>query len=274
MDKEPLLTVCVLGLCLVVAAVGAPLVDARPAHEIPVVTATGNVSEPTASGWTDVPAAEVPLTSAPSSVPNADDTSIEAVHVQAARDESHLYLRVQWHDATRDTAVNSTRGFADAAAVQFPVDSSSRPPIAMGAPDNRVNLWYWNGGAGGGELLAGGAGSTTPMRDSAVDMRAVHRGTGANATWTVLYERDLGAEGTNRTTVPDDRTLDVAFAVWNGSNDERAGRKAVSEWHYFPLGGGPDGPPYETMLWTVAGIAMVTVVAVTAYGIRHSGGRD
>ncbi|MDS0261228.1 ethylbenzene dehydrogenase-related protein [Haloarcula sp. S1CR25-12] len=268
--------VSVAGLALLVAlsAVGAPLAGARPAHEIPVATATGNLSGPTAEGWSDVPSSTVPLTSAPSSVPNANDTTVERLHVQAARGDGRLYLRLRWRDATRDTAADGPRTFSDSVAVQFPVDTASRPPIAMGAPDNRANVWYWDGAAGGQELLAGGAGSTTAFPNASVSTAAVHRGSGANATWTVVYEREVGVTDTNRTTVPDDRNLDVAFAVWNGSNGERAGQKAVSEWHYFPFGGGPPGPPYEVLLWAVAGIAVVVVLSVTAYGVRHSGGPD
>lgn len=263
-----------LAALVVCSALAAPLAGARPAHEIPVTSASGNLSGPTADGWTDVPASTVPLTSAPSSVPNASDTTVERLHAQAARGDGKLYLRLQWHDATRDVAADSPRNFSDSVAVQFPVNTSARPPIAMGAPDNRVNLWYWDGAGGGEELLAGGAGSTTGFDNASMNTTAVHRGTGENATWTVVYERDLNATGDNRTTVPDDRDLDVAFAVWNGSNNERSGQKAVSEWHYFPFGAGPAGPPYEALLWSVAGIAIVAVLSVTAYGVRHSGGPD
>ena len=64
----------------------------------------------------------------------------------------------------------------------------------------------------------------------------------------------------------------MAFAVWNGSNAERAGRKSVSEWYYFPMSGGPGGPPYQTLLWTVAGLAVVAVTAVTAFGVYRARG--
>jgi complex iron-sulfur molybdoenzyme family reductase subunit gamma len=268
----PALTIAALAILIALSAVLAPTADARPAHEIPVAPATGNLSAPTGGGWADVPASTVPLTSAPSSVPNADDTSIDRVMVQAARGDGTLYLRLQYHDATRDVNTSSPRSFADAAAVQFPVNTSSRPPIAMGGQDNPVNVWYWEGSVGGQELLAGGAGTTTGFGEQTMSAQAVHRGSGSNATWTVLYQRDLTVAGDNRTSVPEERDLDVAFAVWNGSNGERSGQKSISEWHYFPFGEGPSGPPYETLLWSIAGIAIVAVIAVTAYGVRRTGG--
>jgi complex iron-sulfur molybdoenzyme family reductase subunit gamma len=244
----PVFTVAALAVLIALSAVLAPAADARPAHEIPVAPATGNVSHPTGGGWASVPSSTVPLTSAPSSVPNADDTSIEQVRVQAARGDDTLYLRLQYHDATRDVNTSSPRTFADAAAVQFPVNTSARPPIAMGSTDNPVNVWYWEGTSGSQELMAGGAGTTTEFRDQTVSTQAIHRGSGADATWTVLYERDLDATGENRTTVPAERDLDVAFAVWNGSNGEGSDQKAISGWHYLPFGEGPSGPPYETLL--------------------------
>ncbi|WP_336339368.1 ethylbenzene dehydrogenase-related protein [Haloarcula brevis] len=271
--RRTLALTAVLSALLVVSTVAAPMASARPAHEIPVAeVAAADLAQPNAEGWTAVPASDVPLSSAPSSVPNADDTSVETVDVQAARTDQRLYVRLQWQDATRDVNANGTRAFADAVAVQFPANTSSRPPIAMGGPDNRVNVWYWSGATGTQELLAGGAGSTTAFESPTVAANASHAGTGGNATWTVVYSRPLDASGQNRTDLRTDGDLDVAFAVWNGSNAERSGQKAVSEWHYYPFGGGPQGPPYETLLWTVAGVAIVAVVGVTSFGIYRTRG--
>lgn len=263
----------VLATLVLVSSVAAPLASARPAHEIPVTeTASADLSQPTAAGWDDVPASDVALASAPSGVPNADDTTVETVHVQAARTDQRLFVRLEWDDATRDVSADDPRAFADSAAVQFPVNASARPPIAMGGPGNTVNVWYWSGATGSQELLAGGAGSTTAFPNPAIETNASHAGSGGNATWAVVYSRPLNATGENRTALRADGDLDVAFAVWNGSNGERAGQKAVSEWHYFPFGPGPQGPPYETLLWTVAGVAIVAVVGVTSFGIYRTRG--
>ncbi|MFD1596432.1 ethylbenzene dehydrogenase-related protein, partial [Haloplanus litoreus] len=245
--------------------------DARPAHEIPVSTLPdAALAGPDASGWSQVPAADVALSSAPSDVPDAADTSIERIHVQAARSGDVFHVRLQWDDPTRNVSVDSPRTFADAVAVQFPVDTSSRPPIAMGGADNRVNVWYWSGNGATQELLAGGAGTTTTFPAPTIDANATY----ANGTWTVVYSRELTTESANRTTLDSDDRLDVAFAVWDGGNAERSGRKAVSEWHYFPTGDGPAGPPYQALLWTVAGVAIVAVVGVTAFGVLRTRGGD
>lgn len=268
-----LATAALVGVLVLSATLSVPLADARPAHEIPVSDdPAATLDGPNAAGWEEVPAADVPLASAPSSVPNAGDTSVDRIHVQAARSDGELHLRLRWEDPTRNTSAASPRAFADAVAVQFPADTSSRPPIAMGGADNRVNVWYWSADAGTQEVLAGGAGSTTPFESPTVDANATYE----DGTWTVVYDRELAVEGENRTDLDtDDDSLDVAFAVWDGGNGERSGQKAVSEWYYFPTGEGEGGPPYQTLLWTVAGIAVVAVVAVTAFGVlRAQGGSD
>ncbi|MFC7020675.1 MULTISPECIES: ethylbenzene dehydrogenase-related protein [Haloarcula] len=264
--------VCIAAL-VVLTSVATPFASARPAHEIPFSEVQGSgLASPTADGWDGVPSSDVALGSAPSSVPNADDTTVETVHVQAARSDERLFVRLQWHDATRDVGADSMRRFNDAVAVQFPVNTSARPPIAMGGQRNMVNVWYWSSDTGTQELLAGGPGSTTAFPDPAVSANATYHGSGANATWTVVYVRDLEAAGENRTTLETEGDLDVAFAVWNGSNAERAGQKSVSEWHYFPSESRSAGPPFEALLWSVAGVAVVAVVAVTAFGVARARG--
>ncbi|WP_251330505.1 ethylbenzene dehydrogenase-related protein [Haloplanus pelagicus] len=266
-----LLVAALVGALVVSATVAVPSADARPAHEIPVSTMPeADLSTPSAPDWSRVPAADVPLASAPSGVPNAGDTSIDRVHVQAARSGEQFHVRLQWSDPTRNVTAGSPRAFPDAAAIQFPVDTSSRPPIAMGGRDNRVNVWYWAGNGATQELLAGGAGSTTTFQSPTVDANATY----TNGTWTVVYTRDVTGASENRTTLDDDDRLDVAVAVWNGGNGERAGRKAVSEWHYFPTGEGAEGAPYQTLLWTVAGVAIVAVIGVTAFGVLRTHGGD
>jgi complex iron-sulfur molybdoenzyme family reductase subunit gamma len=55
---------------------------------------------------------------------------------------------------------------------------------------------------------------------------------------------------------------------------ERSGRKGASDWYYLALGPGPQGPPYEAILWAVAGIGIVATTLVTIEGIRRTRGGD
>jgi complex iron-sulfur molybdoenzyme family reductase subunit gamma len=260
--------VAIAAVAVVVAAAAAPAAVARPANQIPVsdVTPDEDPGRPTGAAWDHVPAVEVPLSSAPSGLVNASDTSVASVRVQAARTDERFFLRLSWADATADRNVTGPRRFVDAAAVQLPVNTTTRPPISMGNTRKPVNVWYWRGDGRTEELLAGGPGSTTAVGTPAVNATARH----ADGRWTVVFSRRTAAEAANRTSLAVDRDVDVAFAVWNGSRMERSGRKAVSEWYHFPLGPGPQGPPYESILWTVAGLAIAGVTVVTAKAVRAS----
>ncbi|WP_148414536.1 ethylbenzene dehydrogenase-related protein [Haloferax sp. KTX1] len=260
--------VAVVALLLAAAVAGPAAVSARPANEIPVgsVAADDRPQRPTSEAWDTVPSVTVPLTSAPSGVPNASDTSVESVRVQSARTDERLYLRLSWADGTADRNATGPRSFLDAAAVQVPVNTSVRPPISMGSTRNLVNVWYWSADGESEELLAGGPGSTTEFERTAVETAASHD----DGRWTVVMSRPLDSDAANRTSFAVDNDVDVAFAVWNGSEMERSGRKSVSDWYHFPFGPGPQGPPYESILWAVAGLAIVGVALVTIEAVRKN----
>ncbi|WP_440991612.1 ethylbenzene dehydrogenase-related protein [Haloarchaeobius baliensis] len=271
MRRSDLALVCLLGLAVVATTAVAPtFVEARPAYEIPVHYTVDDDSVEGADGeaWDRAPAATVPLSSAGANVPGGDDTSVTEASVAVVRTEETLHVRVSWADPSRNVSNEEIRSFADAVAVQFPANASNRPPIAMGSTDNPVNVWYWSGANASEELLAGGPGTTTQFPDSTMTTNATYR----DGRWTVTFSRALDGTSANRTTVPTDEDLDVAIAVWNGGNMERSGQKAASEWYYLALGPGPAGPPYEAILWTVAGIGIVVTTLVTIEGVRRTRG--
>jgi complex iron-sulfur molybdoenzyme family reductase subunit gamma len=138
----------------------------------------------------------------------------------------------------------------------------------MGATDDRVNVWYWNAADGTESLLAGGAGSTTEIPESTVETSATHTGD----RWSVVFTRSLSSDRANVTDIDPDEDVNAAFAVWEGSNEERSGQKAASEWYYLSLGPSEGATPYETVLWAVAGIAVVFTTLVTVEGIRRTRG--
>ncbi|WP_458207804.1 ethylbenzene dehydrogenase-related protein [Haladaptatus sp. NG-SE-30] len=260
--------VSVLAICLVLVSATVPtLIQGRPANQIPVEKVQGDsLSNPTADNWDEVPQVTVPLSNAPSSVPNANDTSVDEMQVQAARTDAKLYLRLTWKDGTNDSDTLGPRRFADAAAVQFPVNTSERPAISMGSTRNQVNVWYWGANVGTQELFAGGPSTTTSFDNTSVETAKTYQ----NGSWTLVLERDLRTNQVNRTEFTTRENVDVAFGVWNGSNMERSGRKGVSEWHHLALGPEPSGAPFETILWTIAGLAIVVVALVTVSAVRRT----
>jgi DMSO reductase family type II enzyme heme b subunit len=271
MKRSELAIAGVLGIVLLASVAVVPqFVDARPAYEIPVyeTESAETLDETDGVAWTRTPSSTVPLSSAGAGVPAAGDTTVDRVNVEAARTDERLYLRLTWSDSTKDIATDRVRAFADAVAVQIPANATNRPPIAMGGPENTVNVWYWAGDNTTEELLAGGPGSTTPFDESAIETNATH----TDGKWRVVYSRPLETDGEFRTSIPTDADMDIALAVWNGSNMERSGQKATSEWYYLALGPGPKGPPYEVIMWGVAGLGIVITTLLTIVGIRRTGG--
>ncbi len=269
-DRKTIITVALLSIALVVGAVGVPTVaTGRPANQIPVEHMPGEanaLSSPTGGTWSDVEAVTVPLSSAPSGLPNANDVATGSVDVKAARTDSTMYVRLQWADDSENTTAGSPTDFADAVAMQMPQETGSHPAIALGSQQNPVNVWYWNAEEGTEEIMAGGPGSITSMNEASVQTSAQYQ----DGEWTVVFARDLTVEGEQRTQIEMQNDVDAAFAVWDGGNDERSGRHAVSNWFHYPLGPQPTGPPFQTLLWAVAGIVIVAIVLVTVVAVRRT----
>ena len=77
-------------------------------------------------------------------------------------------------------------------------------------------------------LIAGGFGTLTSLPPD--DQPVQGYGTYANGQWRVIFTRDL------KTARPDDaqfeagKAYSMAFAAWDGANNERNGQKSVSQW--------------------------------------------
>lgn len=263
-----LASVVAVALVLLVALSGPALGSAMGVNQLPIAEMSDDdgLEDPDAAAWEEVESKTVVLSSADSGLPGAADTSVGLADVETAYTDDQIYLRVTWEDTAPAEEVTDPREFPDAVAVQFPLEQSAEPAIAMGSEQEPVNVWYWTADGETEELYAGGMGSTTEMEDTAVSTEATHTGD----EWRVVFTRELSAEGRQRTDIATDQRLNVAFAVFDGTNQERAGVKAASEWHHYPLD--PEAGPsaMEQVLWTVAGLAIVAVLVMTAYGMRNA----
>ncbi|WP_144926524.1 ethylbenzene dehydrogenase-related protein [Halorubrum salsamenti] len=270
MKRNELLLVGVLATLIAGAAVLLPpIAEAQTESGVPVeyVDNTNGLETPTGSGWEEIQTATLPLSSAGADVPSANDVTVEQIQVKAVRTNSQIRIRMSWTDPTRDMSESSVREFDDNVAIQLPADGEEEPPIAMGSPENPVNIWYWSGSGNSEELLAGGPGTTTPVNESTLRTEQAYE----NGRWHVMFTRPLDPRGDARTTIPREATdLNIAFAVWNGSNMEVAGQKSASQWHRLAVSSGP--PPYERFLWVVAGVMIVVTTLLTIEGIRRTGG--
>jgi dimethylsulfide dehydrogenase subunit gamma/complex iron-sulfur molybdoenzyme family reductase subunit gamma len=141
------------------------------------------------------------------------------LQVRGLRAEGNLYLRLEWSDATRDASRSpgTGTGFSDAAAVMVPHEwkGSAFPSLQMGDRLNPVRLYFWTAVAGAEEMTA--TGRTTP---APTGKKVRHHARHGDGKWVVVLEIPDRPEG-----------WPVAFAVWDGHNQDRDGRKAFSLWY-------------------------------------------
>ncbi|HVO64338.1 MAG TPA: ethylbenzene dehydrogenase-related protein [Terriglobales bacterium] len=189
------------------------------------------------AAWVQIPAKRIGLNRTPplfeTDEPAAQE--ISTADVRIARTAGKLVVQLSWRDATQDTATlaqvpntppetrfrkvqtDADDRFFDAAAVMFPARSGSdamAPSLQMGDAEHPVEIYYWNAARGPMLMEAQGRG-TTRRTGHTFPAAAAYQ----NGQWTVTFELPELSAGTP-----------MAFAVWNGSQKDRDGRKYFSVW--------------------------------------------
>ena len=222
-------------VAIVAVAAGLLVPAMAMAQEGPVMlkaTQTAGKIEPMAvdaPSWKTVPAREIVLDTAPS-VHEAisGEAAIKRIKVQVARNEDGIFFRLQWKDKTAETKLRKLDGFLDGVAIQFAVDRDRATSPIMGGEGKRVNIWHWSAAANKAQnLSADGFGTLTVLAMQDVTATGKYR----NGTWTVIFHRPLKSTETQAVNLEGTGECPVAFAVWDGANQERDGLKAVNaEW--------------------------------------------
>lgn len=174
---------------------------------------------PASAAWTDLPGESVSLTPiALDAQPNdyiktswADraygKTTAALATLQQAGET--VYIRLEWQD---DAQPNGE--FADAAGVLL---GSSDAIGTLGSEEQPLKIWYWADGRSEPlSLTSKGPGVFSPTGEDVLSASAVP----ADGRWAVVIAGPLAALASNQ----------LGVVIWNGSNDERAGLAAVSDW--------------------------------------------
>jgi DMSO reductase family type II enzyme heme b subunit len=61
------------------------------------------------------------------------------------------------------------------------------------------------------------------------------RGVWSDGFWSVLFHRDLKSRDAEDVSLVTGQAVPVAFAIWNGAQRDRNGRKVVSNWFRLTL---------------------------------------
>lgn len=193
----------------------------------------------TAAGWQTVPSEAVELVPAPLEMQpngfiqaqyrNHEYGKTPMIEAQSVHDGANVAVRLRW---PAEKPFNGGReGFPDGAAIAFPV--KGEPALwTMGTEDEPVQFIQWRALKNEvRSVVAWGIGSSLPGTGVG---EAVTAGW-SQGHWTIVMLRTL-AGGPEAATLEPGASTRIGFAVWNGSNDERAGLKAVAiDWIPFDL---------------------------------------
>ncbi len=196
--------------------------------------------DPAAPAWQSTPVQRIALNRTPPLYDTEPPASLEIsfVEVRTLRTANKLFVHLSWRDASADYAdlpavpdtppeqrflKEHTLGperFFDAAAVMFPKDAPGgvvSPSLQMGDAQDPVLIYYWNAARGAMRMEAAGRGTTRRTGES-FSARAVY----VSGAWQVVMELPALPPATP-----------IAFAIWNGSQLDRDGRKYFSVWHWL-----------------------------------------
>ncbi len=219
-----------LGAAVTLTATLPLLAHAAPAPKTIQVLSAGSVdaSTPDAAVWQKAPVTQVALQPAfpghPSIVGIPAMTQISA---QAVRSGNQLFVKLAWSDATVNATIKDTGQFMDGAAVQFPINGKAVTTPFMGDPNNAVNVWHWRADGRTQNLIAKGLGTGTHVPFEGLRSASVRTDSG----WAVVLARPLKVKADEGANLQNRKLMPIAFAAWDGANQERDGLKAVTlEW--------------------------------------------
>jgi len=233
-NREGFLFAIVLALTAMAGAQAGKVPAGQTLTAMPL-SAPAEVLLKDSAGWDQVPDHRISLNRTPPLYDTDEPASLEipVLDVRLARAGGKVLVQMSWADPTQDAAAlpevpntppetrfrklptEAEDRFFDAAAVMFPAKPGAMTPsLQMGDTDDPVHIYYWNAARGPMLMEAAGRGTTRRTGASFAAHGAYEKG-----RWTVALELPDLPAGTP-----------VAFAVWNGSQKDRDGRKYFSVW--------------------------------------------
>lgn len=202
--------------------------------------------DPAAADWEGIAGESMkldatPLANQPSEYIKAsrDERQIGKVRnlmVQTAHDGQDIFFRLSWEDADKNVEITDNDVFSDACGLLMPLNGGDPPIDEMGSKDDPVNAWLWRADSGdkAKNTVAEGLGTTKFSEHSAIETKSLW----GNGGWSVVFVRPLAIPERKDEAVQlaPGAKVKVGFAVWEGSNGERAGVKSFSkEWRELEL---------------------------------------
>jgi hypothetical protein len=232
----------IISVCLQLSGITRVQAQSKPAGPqfVAVVASSAGAADLLKGGagvWNQITPKHVALNRTPPLYDTDEPAGLDIsmVDVRLARANGKLFVQLNWRDTTQDATslaevpntppetrfrkvpTEADDRFFDAAAVMFPAQSGSgaiAPSLQMGDTENPVQIYYWNATRGAMLMQAQGRGTTRRTGQS-----FPANGAYQNGQWNVIMELPDLPAGTP-----------LAFAIWNGSQKDRDGRKYFSVW--------------------------------------------
>lgn len=226
------------------------------------------LNDPFATAWNAAPTLLIPLNSLWNRGIAAPD-----LRVRSLNDGHTIAFLLEWSDSTKNASTVLPQDFSDAAALQF-FSGQGNATLAMGDSNTEVTIWQWKAdwqehidrGRRSGpedahpwmvnepypvpgaaaveagnpialthrltpveEATARGFGTVTPKPIGS--QLVAGKGVWREGQWHVVLSRAIAANSGIRT----DGETKLGFAVWDGSQGDREGQKAISTWYTLML---------------------------------------
>lgn len=176
--------------------------------------------------------------------------SLDSISVKALFNDKELAILIEWDDRTRSLPGNAKAMeiadgdlFEDAVAVQWPVklpEEGEKPYFGMGDASLPVNIWYWKSEPSSAlhqvvKLLNARGFKDVEERDPATaGLKA--SGIYEKGVWRVVMKRPLaGGDAEKDIQFAQGRYIPVAFAAWDGSNQEKGPKHEMTTWQWILL---------------------------------------
>jgi len=124
------------------------------------------------------------------------------------------------------------------------------------------------------DIIAGGFGSLTAQPADGQNVQGF--GAWANAKWQVIFSRDITSKETDDVTFTPGKVYSMAFAAWDGANNERNGQKSTSQWVSLQVEGAAPvqaprvqptaAPNIEGAFWAIIPMAVMALLILGLAG--------
>ncbi|MBI3597534.1 MAG: hypothetical protein HY203_10310 [Nitrospirae bacterium] len=219
-------------------------------------------TDPMSAVWDTVPAVEFPMSAQVHWDPRIFTVTVRSVQVKSVHNGKQMAVLLIYKDPTNNPG--------DGAALEFMV-GDKKAHFAHGqtmvqVEGGPVNIWYWkNADQSVNDMTAKGFGTLTSQPQQ--DVKG--KGSWENGEWRVVFSRSLTNNDPQDAQFPVGVFQNIAFAVWDGSNNEKGAQKAVTSWWYFR----PE-PHADPMIYLYTGAVVLLVGLVELVVVRKLRRKD